>query len=189
MTATCRTCGASLPGKHVPSMLDPNGVGDPGHKYPGGFFQTIDHFPAPAPEVPTDPDNERYELLIGLFESGKELGEMYQMHEGDEDWLDFLKITIPKIPGFFDELDAHTARKEKAAYVNEATHRCNDAIERLWRLDRDACVAWYESQAEFYKIRPTEQKLNETNAVKLKTSVNSRRIEMSPRTEDDELHD
>lgn len=48
--ATCRTCGATLPGKHVPSVLDPNGVGDPGHKYPGGFFQTIDQFPAPAPE-------------------------------------------------------------------------------------------------------------------------------------------
>ena len=59
-------------------------------------------------------------------------------------------------------INAHTARKEKAAYINEATHRCNDAIERLWRLDRHACVTWYESQAEFYKLMPTEQTLNET---------------------------
>ncbi len=29
--AICRTCGGS-PGNHLPSFLDPDGIGDPGHK-------------------------------------------------------------------------------------------------------------------------------------------------------------
>jgi hypothetical protein len=34
MTATCKTCGGT-PGHHVPSPLDRNGIGDPGHKVEG----------------------------------------------------------------------------------------------------------------------------------------------------------
>lgn len=32
--AICKTCGASMPGKHQPSMFDPDGRGDAGHKMP-----------------------------------------------------------------------------------------------------------------------------------------------------------
>lgn len=33
--ATCKTCGASgPPWHHVPSMFDPDGIGDPGHAMP-----------------------------------------------------------------------------------------------------------------------------------------------------------
>lgn len=35
MTAICRTCGGQN-GNHQPSMLDPNGRGDPGHRVEGG---------------------------------------------------------------------------------------------------------------------------------------------------------
>lgn len=31
MTAICKTCGAKLPGKHFPSFLDPNGIGNKDH--------------------------------------------------------------------------------------------------------------------------------------------------------------
>lgn len=42
--AVCRTCGGS-PGHHVPSVLDPSGIGDPGHAMPQDSSQpSCQHF-------------------------------------------------------------------------------------------------------------------------------------------------
>lgn len=41
MTANCKTCGATLPGKHRPSLLDRDGIGDPAHKVNKATIQTL----------------------------------------------------------------------------------------------------------------------------------------------------
>ena len=46
--------------------------------------------------TPTQQDKELLELFITLFESGKELSDMYSKYDGDSDWPDWLSEILPK---------------------------------------------------------------------------------------------
>jgi hypothetical protein len=74
--------------------------------------------------------DETYSLLLSLFESGKELGKMYRQYDGDLDWEEWLRETLPKVPGFFDKLEAYADKV--------ATRKADEArIDELKRLDFD----------------------------------------------------
>jgi hypothetical protein len=68
-----------------------------------------------------------YRLLITMFEAGKELSRQYEKYDGDLDWVDWLKETIPKIPHFNDELEAHTAQ--------QSLKRAKEELEKIHALD------------------------------------------------------
>jgi len=50
----------------------------------------------------------------------------------------------------------HTKDVERNARLNELTHRANEAIERMYRLDREYAGNYIQSMREFYPINPTE---------------------------------
>ena len=50
----------------------------------------------------------------------------------------------------------HTQRCELEARLNGLTHRANDAIERMYRLDKEYAGNYIQNMRWFYSIYPTE---------------------------------
>lgn len=85
------------------------------------------------------------------------------------EWID--EISLPCIHcGFHDELTDETKQtiisyieqvevgREHKTRINEVGHRANDAIERLWRVDREACVEWLKKQEGYYRLNSDQLK-------------------------------
>ena len=70
--------------------------------------------------IPTEQDKELRDLLITLFESGKELSDMYSKYDGDKDWSDWLSEILPKTD-LYQLLTADRKRVALEARIDEAT--------------------------------------------------------------------
>ena len=63
--------------------------------------------------------SKRDELVVELFESGRDIDKQWQKYDGDLDFNDWLKEVLPKIPGFYDSLDQLVQTEVRKARIDE----------------------------------------------------------------------
>jgi len=80
-----------------------------------------------------------------------ELREMLELNAEtiETDDGEYLAVDIDKAMNL---ITLHTQDLDSKARLNELTHRANDAIERMYRLDREYAGNYIQSMREFYPI-------------------------------------
>ena len=87
----------------------------------------------PSSTTPTEQDKELWDLLITLFESGKELSDMYSKYDGDKDWSDWLSDILPKTD-LYQLITADRKRVALEARIDELK-KIEIGGDKIWTVD------------------------------------------------------
>jgi len=112
--------------------------------------------------LPTTTDEESPENRTNHYRTNKMMLEMGFTWCKDGFWENEIsyrydqKQATDLVDRIMNLITLHTKDVERNARLNELTHRANEAIERMYRLDREYAGNYIQSMREFYPINPTE---------------------------------
>ena len=86
--------------------------------------------------TPKEQDKELRDLLITLFESGKELTDMYSKYDGDKDWSDWLSEILPKTD-LYQLITADRKRVALEAELQLLTYLLDGRTEHMFMQNPD----------------------------------------------------
>lgn len=135
--ATCRTCGASgPPWQHIPSPLDPQGVGNPGHKMVGTPNLDLRPTIVTSPTSPTserEPLNAEVRNAIGRILWGDDFAPGHNYDDGEE--------TIAAI----------------AIYIADAQRSLLDKVEAAFKEIEGRGIKTFRSDDMYHQFKAIEE--------------------------------
>ena len=94
-----------------------------------------------------DTSKTELDLLVTLFETGKELSKQYEQYDGDKDWVEWLSDVLPRAD-VYPLLEAYAAQREQAAVRKQV---------EIWAAEVDKEYDWSEVDNWIFALGDTER--------------------------------